>query len=202
MSVLNKSAISVTKNAARKDVVRHRAALLDAAARVFAAAGVDAPLVEIARQAGVGRGTLYRHFPERTDLIIALLNRNLDVLEALATDLADQPDGLLVLIRTMIDQDVDVAPLLDNDLIMPTELLARFISICRIPLETARRAGVVRPDLDETDLLDLTVMAGSALKRWGLDERRMRAPRIQALLLEGLRCDGAAGLGIRSCQNS
>jgi len=182
--------------------VRHRAALLDAAARVFAAAGVDAPLVEIARQAGVGRGTLYRHFPERTDLIIALLNRNLDVLEALATDLADQPDGLLVLIRTMIDQDVDVAPLLDNDLIMPTELLARFISICRIPLETARRAGVVRPDLDETDLLDLTVMAGSALKRWGLDERRMRAPRIQALLLEGLRCDGAAGLGIRSCQNS
>ena len=189
MSVLNKNANSVPKSSPRKDVVRHRAALLDAAARVFAAGGVDAPLGEIARQAGVGRGTLYRHFPERIDLIVALLNRNLDDLEAQAADLADQPDGLLTLIRTMIDQDIDVAPLLDSDLIMPATLLARFVAICRAPLETARRAGVVRPDLDETDLLDLTVMAGSALKRWGLDERRVRAPRIQALLLEGIRCE-------------
>ena len=188
MSVLNKKTNSVPNPSPRKDVVRHRAALLDAAARVFAADGVDAPLGEIARQAGVGRGTLYRHFPERIDLIVALLNRNLDDLEAQATDLADQPDGLLTLIRTMIDQDIDVAPLLDSDLIMPATLLARFVAICRAPLETARRAGVVRPDLDETDLLDLTVMAGSALKRWGLDERRVRAPRIHALLLEGIRC--------------
>ena len=188
MSVLNKKTNSVPNPSPRKDVVRHRAALLDAAARVFAAGGVDAPLGEIARQAGVGRGTLYRHFPERIDLIVALLNRNLDELEAQAGDLADQPDGLLTLIRTMIDQDIDVAPLLDSDLIMPATLLARFVAICRAPLEIARRAGVVRPDLDETDLLDLTVMAGSALKRWGLDERRARAPRIQALLLEGIRC--------------
>ncbi|CAN5259304.1 TetR/AcrR family transcriptional regulator [soil metagenome] len=189
MSVLNKNTNSVPNPLPRKDVVRHRAALLDAAARVFAAGGVEAPLGEIARQAGVGRGTLYRHFPERIDLIVALLNRNLDDLQAQAADLADQPDGLLILIRTMIDQDIDVAPLLDSDLIMPATLLARFVAICRVPLETARRAGVVRPDLDETDLLDLTVMAGSALKRWGLDERRARAPRIQALLLEGIRCE-------------
>ena len=188
MSVLNKSTKSV-RLSTRKDVVRHRAALLDAAARVFAAGGVDAPLAEIATAAGVGRGTLYRHFPERIDLIVALLNRNLDDLEAQAAELAGQPDGLLILIRTMIDQDIDVAPLLDSDLIMPATLLARFVAICREPLEIARRAGVVRADLDETDLLDLTVMAGSALKRWGLDERRVRAPRIEALLLEGIRRD-------------
>ncbi|CAN5238396.1 TetR/AcrR family transcriptional regulator [soil metagenome] len=192
MSVLNNNVKSVPQSSPRRDVVRHRAALLDAAARVFAAGGVDAPLGEIARQAGVGRGTLYRHFPERIDLIVALLNRNLDDLEAQATELADQSDGLLALIQTMIDQDIDVAPLLDSDLIMPATLLARFVAICRVPLETARRAGVVRPDLDETDLLDLTVMAGSALKRWGLDERRARAPRIQALLLEGIRCEPGA----------
>lgn len=156
---------------------------------MFAAGGVDAPLAEIATAAGVGRGTLYRHFPERIDLIVALLNRNLDDLAAQAADLAGQPEGLLSLIRTMIDQDIDVAPLLDSDLIMPATLLARFVAICREPLETARRAGVVRADLDETDLLDLTVMAGSALKRWGLDERRVRAPRIEALLLEGIRRD-------------
>ncbi|WP_292151633.1 TetR/AcrR family transcriptional regulator [Brevundimonas sp.] len=170
-------------------MVRHRAALLDAAAQVFAAGGVEAPLGEIAKRAGVGRGTLYRHFPERIDLVVALLNRNLDDLEAQAADLADQPDGLLSLIRTMIDQDIDVAPLLDSDLIVPAPLLARFVAICQVPLETARRAGIVRLDLDETDLLDLTVMAGSALKRWGLEERRVRAPRILALLLEGIRSD-------------
>lgn len=189
MSVLNKKTISVPKPLPRKDVVRHRAALLDAAAQVFAAGGVEAPLGEIAKRAGVGRGTLYRHFPERIDLVVALLNRNLDDLEAQAVDLADQPDGLLALIRTMIDQDIDVAPLLDSDLIVPAPLLARFVAICQGPLETARRAGLVRADLDETDLLDLTVMAGSALKRWGLEERRVRAPRILALLLEGIRSD-------------
>jgi AcrR family transcriptional regulator len=192
MSVLNKNVNSVRNPSPRQDVVRHRAALLDAAASVFAADGVDAPLGEIAKRAGVGRGTLYRHFPERIDLIVALLNRNLDDLEAQAIDLVDRDDGLLILIRTMIDQDIDVAPLLDSDLIMPAALLARFVAICRAPLDLARRAGIVRSDLDETDLLDLTVMAGSALKRWGLDERRVRAPRIQALLLEGIRC-GPAG---------
>ena len=189
MSVLNNNPINVPNLRLRKDVVRHRAALLDAAVRVFATAGVDAPLGEIAREAGVGRGTLYRHFPQRIDLIVALLNRNLDELEVRAAEVVDQSDGLLTVIRTMIDQSIDVAPLLDSDLIMPATLLARFVAICRVPLETARRAGVVRPDLDEADLLDLTVMAGSALKRWGLEERRVRAPRIQALLLEGIRSD-------------
>ncbi|CAN5143763.1 hypothetical protein BH10PSE2_BH10PSE2_05860 [soil metagenome] len=185
MSVLNKNAISVS-SAPRKDVVRHRAALLDAAASVFASEGVDAPLARIAGEAGVGRGTLYRHFPERIDLIVALLNRNLDDLQAQAADLAGQPEGLLALIRTMIEQDIDVAPLLDSDLIMPATLLARFVDICAEPLAAARRAGVVRADLSETDLLDLTVMAGSSLKRWSLEERRVRAPRIQALLFEGI----------------
>jgi hypothetical protein len=99
----------------------------------------------------------------------------------------------------MIAQDIDVAPLLDSDLIVPAPLLTRFVAICRLPLECARCAGVVRQDLDETDLLDLTVMAGSALKRWGLEERRVRAPRILALLLEGIRSD-AAGKSVEDRQ--
>jgi AcrR family transcriptional regulator len=140
----------------------------------------------IALAAGVGRTTLHRHFPDRIDIVVALLNRNLDALETLATESAGDSDCLLKLIAAMIDQDVDVAPLLDNDLIMPTTLLARFVKICTGPLEAARRAGIVRADLSETDLLDLTVMAGSSLKRWGLEQRRIRAPRIQALLFEGI----------------
>jgi AcrR family transcriptional regulator len=186
MSVLNKKQESAPIFPVRRDVLRHRAALLDAAARIFAESGMDAPLGDIALAAGVGRTTLHRHFPERIDIVVALLNRNLDALETLATESAGDSDCLLKLIAAMIDQDVDVAPLLDNDLIMPTTLLARFVKICTEPLEAARRAGIVRNDLSETDLLDLTVMAGSSLKRWGLEERRIRAPRIQALLFEGI----------------
>jgi AcrR family transcriptional regulator len=186
MSVLNKKQESAPIFPVRRDVLRHRAALLDAAARIFAESGMDAPLGDIALAAGVGRTTLHRHFPERIDIVVALLNRNLDALETLATESAGDSDCLLKLIAAMIDQDVDVAPLLDNDLIMPTTLLARFVKICTEPLEAARRAGIVRTDLSETDLLDLTVMAGSSLKRWGLEERRIRAPRIQALLFEGI----------------
>jgi AcrR family transcriptional regulator len=186
MSVLNKKQESAPIFPVRRDVLRHRAALLDAAARIFAESGMDAPLGDIALAAGVGRTTLHRHFPERIDIVVALLNRNLDALETLATESAGDSDCLLKLIAAMIDQDVDVAPLLDNDLIMPTTLLARFVKICTEPLEAARRAGIVRADLSETDLLDLTVMAGSSLKRWGLEQRRIRAPRIQALLFEGI----------------
>ena len=186
MSVLNKKQESAPIFPVRRDVLRHRAALLDAAARIFAESGMDAPLGDIALAAGVGRTTLHRHFPERIDIVVALLNRNLDALETLATESAGDSDCLLKLIAAMIDQDVDVAPLLDNDLIMPTTLLARFVKICTEPLEAARRAGIVRNDLSETDLLDLTVMAGSSLKRWGLEELRIRAPRIQALLFEGI----------------
>ena len=50
----------------RKDVIHNRAALLDAARAVFADHGLDAPLDLIAEKAGVGRGTLYRHFADRT----------------------------------------------------------------------------------------------------------------------------------------
>src|SRR5436853_7456413 len=53
----------------RSDARRNKQALLDAAAAVFVRAGVDAPIRQIAAEAGVGLGTLYRHFPTRADLV-------------------------------------------------------------------------------------------------------------------------------------
>ncbi|WP_306305788.1 helix-turn-helix domain-containing protein, partial [Microbacterium sp. B19] len=58
--------------AARADARQNLAALLDAARTVFARAGVDAPAREIAAEAGVGVGTLYRHFPNRAALVAAV----------------------------------------------------------------------------------------------------------------------------------
>ncbi|HET9050884.1 MAG TPA: helix-turn-helix domain-containing protein, partial [Candidatus Dormibacteraeota bacterium] len=71
----------------RSDAVRNRERLLDAAMAAFAARGVEVPLEEIARSAGVGIGTLYRHFPTRDALIEAAYRHEVGVLAQAATDL-------------------------------------------------------------------------------------------------------------------
>ena len=63
----------------RADAQRSLDALLFAAKEVFATSGVDAPVREIADKAGVGLGTLYRHFPQRADLIAAVFRREIDL---------------------------------------------------------------------------------------------------------------------------
>ena len=62
----------------RSDAKRNVAALVEAAKTVFAASGVDAPAKEITDLAGLGVGTLYRHFPRRSDLIVAVLQHEID----------------------------------------------------------------------------------------------------------------------------
>src|SRR6201994_4664722 len=62
----------------RADAQRNEQSLLDAAAAVFVASGVDAPVRDIAARAGVGMGTLYRHFPTRADLIIAVYRHQVE----------------------------------------------------------------------------------------------------------------------------
>src|SRR3984957_8867121 len=67
-----------TARLVRADARRNTDALLEAALAVFAASGVDAPVREIAVRAGVGVGTLYRHFPDRSDFIAAVFRREID----------------------------------------------------------------------------------------------------------------------------
>lgn len=62
----------------RRDVERNQQALLEAAAAVFATSGVDAPVREVAAAAGVGVATLYRHFPTRSDLVVAVYRHQID----------------------------------------------------------------------------------------------------------------------------
>jgi AcrR family transcriptional regulator len=70
----------------RFDARRNQQTLLDAAAAVFVRAGVDAPVRDIAAEAGVGMGTIYRHFPTRADLVVAVFRHQLDALaDATAT---------------------------------------------------------------------------------------------------------------------
>lgn len=75
-------------SSARSDARRNFTSLLDAAALVFAESGVDAPARDIAERAHVGVGTLYRHFPKRSDLVAAVFRDEVDACAAAATELA------------------------------------------------------------------------------------------------------------------
>src|ERR1700761_7508875 len=75
----------------RADAQRNVAALLEAAKTVFARSGVDAPAKEIADLAGVGVGTLYRHFPQRSDLVVAVLQHGIDACAEAALAAAREP---------------------------------------------------------------------------------------------------------------
>src|SRR6188768_277604 len=75
---------------ARADARRNLHSLLDAALEVFATSGVDAPIRAIAEKAGVGVGTLYRHFPQRSDLIAAVFRKEVDACAAAARTIGEQ----------------------------------------------------------------------------------------------------------------
>jgi AcrR family transcriptional regulator len=77
----------------RADAQRNYDALLAAGKSTFARFGIDAPFEDVAREAGVGRGTLYRHFPTRDHLFVAILQERVDFLDAKARELLDAPDA-------------------------------------------------------------------------------------------------------------
>lgn len=83
----------------RRDAQRNRVLLVQAARDVFAEVGVEAPLDAIARRAGVGAGTLYRHFPTRTALVEAILAERTGELVAVAEAAVVEPDAWTGVVR-------------------------------------------------------------------------------------------------------
>ena len=86
----------------RSDARRNRAGILRAAEEVFAAESVNVPLQRVAELAGVGRGTLYRHFPDRYALAAALYQDRLERYEELVQRERDDPDLVLTLMSALI----------------------------------------------------------------------------------------------------
>jgi AcrR family transcriptional regulator len=83
----------------RADGIRNRERVLEAAKAVFSAGGPDASLEAVAKRAGVGIGTLYRHFPTREDLFEAVYRREVEQLGDLAEKLKGEPDAVEALRR-------------------------------------------------------------------------------------------------------
>jgi AcrR family transcriptional regulator len=95
------------RRARRVDAFRNEQKLLDAAASVFVEVGVDAPVRAVAAAAGVGVGTIYRHFPTRADLVVAVYRHQVDMLAATGPSLLATSASPDVAVRAWLDQFVD-----------------------------------------------------------------------------------------------
>ncbi|MET7303269.1 TetR/AcrR family transcriptional regulator [Embleya sp. NPDC005575] len=148
----------------RKDARRNKETLLDAAAAVFVTSGVEAPVRDIAAEAGVGLGTIYRHFPTRADLIVAVYRHQVDACaDAGPTLLATSPCPRAALgqwINLFVDFLVTkhgLAAVLQADNAgfeaLHAHFLDRLVPVCAELLEAAARAGEIRPDLDAYELM-------------------------------------------------
>lgn len=93
--------------AKRADARRNEKALLDAAASVFATDGVDAPVRRIAAEAGVGMGTIYRHFPTRADLVVAVYRHQVDACAEAGPTLLATATSPFAALRQWVDLFVD-----------------------------------------------------------------------------------------------
>jgi AcrR family transcriptional regulator len=91
----------------RSDARRNEETLLAAAAAAFVASGVDVPVRDIAARAGVGVGTIYRHFPTRADLIVAVYRHQVEACAEAGPSLLDQNSSALVALAKWIDLFVD-----------------------------------------------------------------------------------------------
>jgi AcrR family transcriptional regulator len=149
----------------RADACRNRDRLLQAAAAAFAAEGLSVPLDEIARRAGVGPGTLYRHFPAKEALFEAVLHDRIQHLADDARGLRDAPDAGAALLG-FIDRLVAEAALkrgLSEALASAgaglNTALAGTAARLRIEvghlLARAQRAGTIRDDITTADLMAL-----------------------------------------------
>lgn len=178
----------------RKDARRNQQTLLDAAAAVFVTSGVEAPVRDIAAEAGVGLGTLYRHFPTRADLVIAVYRHQVDgCAEAGPTLLATSPtphDALARWVDLFVDFLVTkhgLAAALQTDNTgfetLHTYFLDRLLPTCTQLLDAAAAAGEIHPDINAYQL-----MRGIGNLCVGADnDPRYDARRLVALLVTGLR---------------
>lgn len=176
----------------RADAQRNIDALREAAKAVFASSGVNAPVREIAERAGVGLGTVYRHFPQRSDLVTAVFRHEVDACAEAARVLAAQhePDRALALWLERYTRFVAAKrglaaalhsgdPAFDG---LPAYFRHQLRPALRSLLDAAAAAGTIRGDVEPDDLLQAVANLCLPAERDAGHTLRM-----VALLIDGLR---------------
>jgi AcrR family transcriptional regulator len=178
----------------RADGQRNRERLVETAKAAFAEVGVDVSLDEIARRAGVGIGTLYRHFPTRDAIVEAVYRREVEQLAGAATRLLGSlPPGEALhewlrlsvdLIATKRLMASALASLVDSRSELYASSSAQIIGAMFLLVDRARAAGDIRSDVDPNDLLRALAgfTYGNASPGW-----QASALRLIDLLMDGLR---------------
>ncbi len=146
----------------RRDAQRNRAAILEAANAAMTTPHPAIDIPDIARRAGVGQATLYRHFPDRHALASAVIASQLERLEACVAATARQPARLRHVLHEMLRTQVAMRPLVllarRLDPGVQAGFVRRMIAALAGPLRSAQDHGYVRPDLRPRDLLLLITM--------------------------------------------
>lgn len=186
------------EKALRVDAERRRQALLCAAAAVFLADGLDAPLEDVARAAGVGIATLYRRFPTRDALVEAVFEAKMaDYAERARTAVVQAVEdpwaafaGYVRDITGMQAADpafgaVLLRPMQGSELFADAH--AQALRATRRLLSRARKAGAVRPDLRETDLYLLVAATAALVAEPGPIAADAAAHRMAQLFLDAAR---------------
>ncbi|MGI5211834.1 TetR/AcrR family transcriptional regulator [Plantactinospora sp. CA-290183] len=177
----------------RADARRNVDSLLEAAKAVFGTSGVDAPAKEIADLAGVGVGTLYRHFPQRSDLVKAVFQREVDACADAGPALTAAHEAGTVLAKWLHRYTEFLAtkrglaaalhsgdPAFDA---LPGYFMQRLGPALEALLEAATATGEIRADISAKDLLH----AVAQLCQPAPDEGAAYSRRMVALLIDGLR---------------
>jgi len=186
----------------RRDALRNRELLITSARQLFAERGVEVSVEEITQHAGVGMGTLYRHFSTKGELIDAVLEDAFAELAALAEQAAEADDaweGLTGFLEAVLARHVanrglkDVLATRSREAQRAEAMRARMRPLLRRLIERAHEQGTLRRDFTPEDLPLVFWTAGRII-----EETAAIAPdywrRYLALLCDGLRADAATPL--------
>jgi len=182
----------------RKDAVRNRELLIDAAREVFASRGIEASLDEIAKHAGVGVGTAYRHFCNKHELVAACAHQALDRVVQIAEQALETGDvwqGIVAFFEGVLSLQAENRGLRElflgdydpDEVSLPRE---RLIAALGELLGRGQQAGQVRADAELTDLSFLMLMLCSVTDVAGALAPGMWQ-RYLPMVLDGLRPGGA-----------
>lgn len=183
----------------RADAQRNRDRLVEVAAQTFASDGVDASLEEIAKRAGVGIGTLYRHFPTREHLVEVVYRREVEGLCQAADELAREHPADVALelwmqrfvdyIATKRGLATSLRLLLTTNSTLFSDTSGRVSGAMRGLIEAAAASGKIRADVDASDVMHAL---GGIYSAPNTPDWRERSGRLVKLLMDGLRF-GARG---------
>ncbi|GLZ62201.1 MULTISPECIES: TetR/AcrR family transcriptional regulator [Micromonospora] len=177
----------------RADALRNQTALLEAAAAAFIASGVNAPVRDIAARAGVGVGTIYRHFPTRADLIVAVYRHQVEacaeagpvLLAQSATPHAALASWIHLFVDFLVTKHGLAEAMRSDDAAFQTlhaYFLDRLVPVCADLLAAASTAGEIVPDMNP-----LVLMQGIGNLCIGADNPAYDARLMVDVVIAGLR---------------